>query len=383
MTAAGAHWADPNATAAVRKLLRRHRAAMDTVLTAARQDGLIELADATTEYVTSPEGPGTPEGAAVAFAIAQYAATAHRTGPEREREFVDRFIDSWLIEHGHAFVSEVAQARNAIRVEEPDPRAGRMTPWLRHTTPDEAADPTAEVLTRRVEARLTARPEPPRPAPKSVTTDQIRRLEAAMVDGRRWRAVAHRRLIVDDPALVELARRLVWASFDGHGTVLETFRIDDRTPRDLAGASLELPPDRLIGVAHPIHLGATLAAWRNMFADSRSSQPFEQLNRRVHHLTPAESESNVLSRFTDRQLRADRLFGLQELGWEVTREALYRRFGPTRELTVTLAPGLEGGYSYEPEPQRIRSVELRGGVFGALDPVTASELIGQLTRLAA
>ncbi|AYF77781.1 DUF4132 domain-containing protein [Nocardia yunnanensis] len=378
-------WADPHATVAVRKFLRRHRTAVETVLAAARLDGLDEFADAAARYAADPRRPVPPEGAAVVFAIAQHAAVAYRTGAEREREFIDRFVDSWLTEHGHAFVAEVARVRPTVRVEDPDPRAGRMTPWLRRAEPEEQPSPAAEALSRRVRARLAATAdEAPRADPKSVTTDQIRRFEAAMVDGRRWRTPAFRRLIVEDSELGPLAQRLVWASFDGTGAVTRSFRVDaEHTLLDATGAAVEPGPEALVGVAHPLHLGEALAAWRESFSDSRLHQPFEQLHRRTYALTTAETQADILSRFTDRELRTDRMFALQELGWEITREALYRRFGPTRELTVALDPGLEGGYRYEPERQRVLSVRLRAGNFGALDPVTASELIRQLERAAA
>ncbi|MEC3952553.1 DUF4132 domain-containing protein [Nocardia sp. CDC153] len=388
MTEDDRRWPDPHATETVRKFLRRHRRAVDTILTSARLDGLNELADAAAEYAAAPEGPCSPEAAAVIFAIAQHAAVAYRTGAQREREFIDRFVDSWMIEHGHDFVTAVAEARRGVRVEDPDPRAGRMTPWLRLAAADEDASAVDEALARRVRDRLGVVDEEGASRvvtePKSITTDQIRRFEAAMVDGRRWRAAAHRRVVLEDPALGQLARRLVWARFDDRGTVVGTFRIEaDRSLIDVAGGPVELPDDALLGIAHPIHLGDSIDAWRNSLADNRLRQPFEQLTRPTYALTAAESESTILHRFTDRQVRTDRLFALQELGWEVTREALYRRFSPTREVTVALDPGLEGGYRYEPDRQRILSVELRGGTFGVLDAVTASELILQLERLAA
>ncbi|GAB0106773.1 hypothetical protein JMUB6875_57630 [Nocardia sp. JMUB6875] len=386
MTNGVEHWPDPQATAAVRRLLRRHRAVVETVLLAARLDGLEKLADAAAEYVAAPEGPCTAEGAAVVFAIAQYAGVTYRIGVDREREFIDRFVDSWMIEHGHAFVSEVVEARRAVVVESPEPMAGRMTPWLRRIGTGEEVSADAEALSRRVRVRLAAEPagEAVRKDPKSVTTDQIRRFEAAMVDGRRWRVGAHRRLIAEDPALGPLAERLVWACFDKSGAAGRAFRIDgEHRAYDVAGVEVELAVDGLVGVAHPIHLGEAVDAWRDVFADNRLRQPFEQLARQVYTLTAEEAESNSLSRFDSREIRTDRMFALQESGWEVTREALYRRFSPTRELTVTLDPGLEGGLRYEAEHQRILSVELRGGTFGMLDPVAASELIRQLERLAA
>ncbi|MFF0607954.1 DUF4132 domain-containing protein [Nocardia tengchongensis] len=433
MTDGERRWADPHATEAVRKLLRRHRAAVETVLTAARVDGLDELADAAAEYIAAPDRACAPEGAAIAFAIAQHAAVAYRTGARREQEFIDRFIDSWMIEHGHVFTTGAAVARLGVRVEEPEPRAGRMTPWLRVTAPGEEPEPAAEALHARVRERLEEAPEITRPdaarvavEPKSVTTEQIRRLEAAMVDGRRWRATAYRRLVLEDPALGQVARRLVWASFDsrttvagksavaGASTVAGTSRVAGTSTvagtSAVAGKSsvasesgvtgafrvdaegvllgaddqpVELPGNGLVGVAHPIHLGDSLADWRKVFDDNRLRQPFEQLERRIHTFTAEEAGSNLLSRFTDRQVRTDRVFGLQQLGWEVAGTVLTRRFGPVRAVTVTLEPGFAGGFRDEPELQRVLAVELRGGTFGVLDPVTVSELIRQLERLAA
>ncbi|MEV6770169.1 DUF4132 domain-containing protein [Nocardia sp. NPDC051030] len=219
---------------------------------------------------------------------------------------------------------------------------------------------------------------------KTVTSDQIRRFEAAMVDGRRWRAGAQRELIIEHPVLGQLARRLVWAIFDTEGTVTGSFRVEtDRTLADLGDERFELPDDALVGVAHPLHLGDSLGQWRELFADYELLQPFDQLDRSLHSFTPEESASNRLSRFVDRPLATGKLYGLRQRGWELDYDRIYRRFGMSHRVSVLLDPGIHGGYRYEAEQQRIVAVELSGGEFGALDAIAASELLRQLERLAA
>ncbi|MFF2556456.1 DUF4132 domain-containing protein [Nocardia sp. NPDC058058] len=219
---------------------------------------------------------------------------------------------------------------------------------------------------------------------KAVTTDQLRRFEAAMVDGRRWRAPAQRTMIIEHPVLGQLARRLVWAIFATDGTVTGSFRVDqDGTLADIDDERLELPADAHVGIAHPLHLGDDLERWREVFTDYELLQPFEQLERPVYRFTPQEAASNELPRFVDRRVPTGKLYGLRQRGWELGYSALSRRFGVNRQVIVSVSPGIQGGYSYEAEEQVIVSVQCGGGEFGELDALTASELLRQLERLAA
>ncbi|MGX1811897.1 DUF4132 domain-containing protein [Nocardia sp. NPDC055321] len=219
---------------------------------------------------------------------------------------------------------------------------------------------------------------------KTATAEQIRRFESAMLDGRRWRATAFRSLILDHPVLGHLARRLVWASFDDAGAVTGAFRVDqDRSLADVDDEPYALAEDALVGIAHPLHLGESLPRWREQFRDYELLQPFEQLERGVYGFTPEEAAGETLDRFADRRIATGRVYGLRKYGWVVSHDGIYRKFGTFRVVRVALSPGIQGGYSYEAEEQRLTSVRLTGGTFGAFDPVTASELLRQLERLAA
>lgn len=218
---------------------------------------------------------------------------------------------------------------------------------------------------------------------KTVTTEQIRRFEGAMVDGRRWRAELHRKTIVEHPVLGQLARRLVWATFDATGAVTGSFRVDtDGSYADADDEPFELPDDALVGVAHPLHLADSLDRWRGVFTDYELLQPFDQLDRDIHAFTAEEASSNHLSRFENRKVSTGKVYGLRNRGWELAYNHVIRHFDVTHHVTITLDVGIRGGYYGDPDEQQIVSVRIGGGTFGALDAVAASELLRQLERLA-
>ncbi|MFI6868905.1 DUF4132 domain-containing protein [Nocardia sp. NPDC050406] len=217
---------------------------------------------------------------------------------------------------------------------------------------------------------------------KAVTTEQIRRFEGAMVDGRRWRANLFRQTIVDHPVLGQLARRLVWAVFDQAGAVTGSFRIDsDGTFADAEDEPFELAEEALVGVAHPLHLMGALDTWRGVFADYELLQPFEQLERDLHAFTPEEADSNHLSRFDNWKISTGKAYGLRNRGWDLEYSTGYKQFG-RHQVVLRLSAGIRGGYYDDPDEQHILDVRMAEGSFGALDPIAASELLRQLERLA-
>lgn len=152
---------------------------------------------------------------------------------------------------------------------------------------------------------------------------------------------------------------------------------------DVRGECFELRENALVGVAHPLHLGESLRRWRRVFGELGVRQPFEQLHREVHRFTAAEAKADRLRRFENRRIPTGRLYTMQRQGWELGHDAISLPVGVRRRVRVGLDPGIRGGYRYEAEEQRIVAVTIEGGEFGALDAVTASELLRQLARPAA
>ena len=235
---------------------------------------------------------------------------------------------------------------------------------------------------------------------RAVATDQLRRFEQAMAVQRRWTAAEQRRLFVEHPLLWHLSRRLVWSSFDADGRPLTAFRVaEDRTLADRDDAELVVPDDALVGIAHPLHLGADLGTWTELFADYEVLQPFPQLGREVLRLTDDERRAVALTRFAGRPVETKRVYGLAARGWERAevedggvQGRLEKPLPGDRVGVVDLDPGIAVGMPDEWPEQRFTRVRVvasgddrwsaPGLPLGELDDITASELLRDLSRVA-
>ncbi|MFC9944869.1 DUF4132 domain-containing protein [Streptomyces pratensis] len=235
---------------------------------------------------------------------------------------------------------------------------------------------------------------------RTIASDQVRRLEAAMVAGRSWTAREFGELFVGHPLLWHLVRRLVWLS-EKNG-VRTAFRVaEDRTFADLEDDVFVMSDDATVRLAHPLHLGDTLAAWSEVFADYEILQPFPQLGRAVFTLGTEEADSYRLPRFEGLTVTTGKVLGLQRRGWErgTPQDAgverwISKRLGGGSYLVIGLDTGIAVGVVDMFPEQTLETVWLadspndhfpgRYGYplrFAALDPVVVSELLGDLAEL--
>jgi hypothetical protein len=236
---------------------------------------------------------------------------------------------------------------------------------------------------------------------RTVATDQVRRLEAAMVDCRGWTAGEFHELFTSHPLLWHMVRRLVWlCEADGTTTA---FRVaEDRTLADVEDDAFTLPDGAQVRIAHPLHLGGDVAAWSELFADYAILQPFSQLGRPVFALTPEEAASHRLARFENATVPVGRLLGLTKRGWQRgepqdagVERWFYRPIDDGHCLVIDLDEGIAvGAHDIFPD-QTFRAVwldESPGDYWerrdyplrlGSLDPVMASELLADLTEVTA
>jgi hypothetical protein len=235
---------------------------------------------------------------------------------------------------------------------------------------------------------------------RTIAADQIRRLESAMVAGRRWTPAEFGDFFAGHPLMWHIARRLVWVSEDTVGAT--AFRIaEDRTLADAGDDTFTLPEDARVGIAHPVRLGAAVQTWSELFADYEITQPFPQLGRPVHTLTDEERASGRLARFEGVTVSVGALLGLTRHGWDRGQpqdngiEHWITRPVQGGCVVIGLDPGVLVGYIDAQPKQRLDQVwigpgpgyawERQGGGrrFGELDAVTASEILADLTRLTA
>ncbi|MFJ5110141.1 WGR and DUF4132 domain-containing protein [Streptomyces sp. NPDC088551] len=233
---------------------------------------------------------------------------------------------------------------------------------------------------------------------RTVAADRIQRLETAMVLGGTWTAGEFRELFAHHPLMRHMARRLVWSSVHGSGE--HTFRVaEDGTLADHADDTFVLSDDATVRIPHPLHLGDTLPAWREVFADYEILQPFRQLARPVLSLTPEEAAGSSLPRFERATAVTGTLLGLTKRGWQRmdVRDAglfggVYKVCGPHQVVSVASEDGFNINDLDYAAPVRLTDVWIdtrwndyanhRGEVrFGVLDPLAASELLLDLTEV--
>lgn len=234
---------------------------------------------------------------------------------------------------------------------------------------------------------------------RSVSKQQVLRMELSMCAQRRWEAAVFRRFMVDHPLLIHVVRRLIWAVYDGDRLV-QTFRVaEDRSFADAKDEAWTLDDGATVGIPHPIELDeVTTAAWGEVFADYELLQPFPQLGRDVYARQPGEGESKELDRVQGREVATGKVLGLTTRDW---------RRGPAQDagfvcwmekplpggLTASLPldPGIvTGNVDMYPELtlgavtlSREAGWEPHGDLaFGMLPDAAFSELVRDLTHLA-
>ena len=203
---------------------------------------------------------------------------------------------------------------------------------------------------------------------RQVAGDQVLRLEQAMVSQRTWSVEEFVELLVKQPLVWNLTRRLVWAGSNG------TFRVaEDRTFADVTDTEVELVGP--IRVVHPLVVGAEMVrAWSVVFADYEIVQPFPQLARDVHTV----DEVAGLCGATAPTLA---LVGLEKRGWRRSspqdtawQPGLERPLPDGRTLVLDCDPGFAIGVPAAiSDKQKLGAIDVTG-----LDPVTIREIVRDL-----
>jgi hypothetical protein len=235
---------------------------------------------------------------------------------------------------------------------------------------------------------------------RTVSADQVRRLEAAMINARTWTRQEFEEYLHGHPLMRYLVRRMVWLAQTPESR--QTFRIaEDNTYTDAEDDAVELADGAVIRLAHPIDMtAAEQGAWARLLADYEILQPFPQLSRPVMAFTEEELETGLLRRFADAVVPAGAILGLTKHGWvrgkpqdNGTEFGFHFPLPTGGYVVVELDPGLQIGMGADIEDQRFDSVFLSkrldpyhrraSGLPPRIDPVIASEVLAALDRITA
>lgn len=153
---------------------------------------------------------------------------------------------------------------------------------------------------------------------KLVVESQKLRLEQALSTARFWKTPQWTKLFVNNPIMHQFAIGLIWGIYeDGQLTI--TFRyMEDGSFNTVDEQEYMLPADAMIGLVHPMEMSQQLlTAWKEQLTDYEITQPVEQLERPIYHVTQEEVTAQKIMRFYDKELNCLSLSAkLLKLGWE-------------------------------------------------------------------
>ena len=208
---------------------------------------------------------------------------------------------------------------------------------------------------------------------REVLKVQAERLEDAMITGRRWTPEEFQSLLVRQPLMVNLARQLVFATYDDAGRITRTFRItEDQTFADQDDEETSLSPDGSVGVVHPAQLDeGARNAWGQVLSDYEIIPPFQQMGRAIIRPEPEDLEAAAITRYKGPKVPGIVMYGMLERNhWlrDTPADAggfvQHSKHFPSANLTAFIQyTGM--GIGYYDEPQELESVYF---VPGKVDP---------------
>ncbi len=210
---------------------------------------------------------------------------------------------------------------------------------------------------------------------ETLAKTQLWRLEHAMVARRTWDASEHRALLVDHPLVGRVARKLVWAVFDGDA-IASTFRVaEDGTLASDQDKPVTLAPATRVGIPHPLLFDAAQKAqWSRVLGDYAIIQPFEQIARPTFAVDAVMRKKTSIDRFAKREIPYGVVFGrLESRGWrrgamdEGSISTLEKDFGHA-SATLAFSPPL---FAREKPPKEI-----------TIDEVTFNTPLGEVPAIA-
>jgi len=202
---------------------------------------------------------------------------------------------------------------------------------------------------------------------------QTRRMEHAMVSGRRWKPEDWKRCILEHPLMINFARRLVWGSFDRQGALVHTFRAtEDHSLMDVEDEEVALDMTLDVGILHPASIpDKALQDWAQSFAEYELFSPFQQLDRLVVRLPGDVGNTKSFKKYENdsftegalRRLMKEEMWR-RETGAGMIRNYFYKDFSDGSSSVrafVDLLPGLNaGGAGWDPDQTipKVRFVSL-------------------------
>lgn len=171
---------------------------------------------------------------------------------------------------------------------------------------------------------------------------QSRRLESAMVEGRRWAAGDWRRIFLGHPLLEPLARQVLWAGYDEAGQPIEVFCLagDGSLTSESYGPAL-LDAYAAVGIPHPVDATpARRRQWDELQHDFDILPLFPQAARTIYTIAAAQASETSIPGLPEGKLRAGVSISTASKGW---RHSAYQTYDAFSQIVMTrsfASPGI-------------------------------------------
>jgi hypothetical protein len=234
-----------------------------------------------------------------------------------------------------------------------------------------------------------------------------------MVRGRRWPVERWRELFTGHPMMVPFGVKLVWGAYV-NSVLKQTFRaLEDGSLTDFDDEEVTLPEGCEIGIVHPLELDEeTRERWKTHLEDYEIAPPFAQMARPVVMVSDDDAKTVFYAGVVGAMMNGLTFKGRAErMGWRrgsvcdagsITAYAksfpsagvdaflllddmfvgidMYSEIALGVAFFVTTGSVKIGSYEYdeptsESDPRLVR--------FGQVPPIVFSEVMGDLSRIAA
>ncbi|MGB0985435.1 MAG: DUF4132 domain-containing protein [Saprospiraceae bacterium] len=119
---------------------------------------------------------------------------------------------------------------------------------------------------------------------RTLTKEQKKTLEQAMVTGRLWKKASWEKHFLKKPLMFLFSQTILWAYLDEKNKIIEPFMVaQDQTLENSDYDEISLPENVKIKIIHPIELTNTqIKPWLNYLQDNEIITPFSQLDRPIY-----------------------------------------------------------------------------------------------------
>lgn len=162
---------------------------------------------------------------------------------------------------------------------------------------------------------------------KMISSNQMRRLNKVLLNGRKWSYKTFNELFVDNPIMNIFALKLIWGVYDENNNLIESFRYMEDGSFNTFNEEEYIFEDSLknkknITLVHPIELDdEKLSKWRNQLSDYEILQPINQLDLLFEEVKEEHIKNNKIISFEDKEITAGEIMSMaNKMSFERSRD---------------------------------------------------------------